>query len=289
MTCWALIDCAGRYYHNVTGRFLTPDPYKGSADPWNPQSWNRYTYGLNDPELNGDPTGLDGNSGSTGGSTGPTPYYTGAVFTATGTATADGVAEQNLVAAAFDDPGDAYAISGTAQIVSGPRERIGAAPFAPARQAFERAAKAIAAKNKFKQPCNDDFTALKTNAAAVQAGASNALFLNGVGSSVTMASLYSTSPVPGVVQAGSTLTGTVSDFIAANPGTVAVAQLGGADIYLNAALIDPANYYQDIAVVLHEVLHNVTGLTDTDIQRALGLKGTSVSNNITQKLLKDCF
>ena len=53
------IDYAwNRYYNNATGRFLTPDPYKGSADPYNPQSWNRYTYVLNDPEGNSDVTGL---------------------------------------------------------------------------------------------------------------------------------------------------------------------------------------------------------------------------------------
>ena len=47
-----------RYYSNTTGRFLTPDPYKGSADPYNPQSWNRYGYGLGDPVGRNDPWGL---------------------------------------------------------------------------------------------------------------------------------------------------------------------------------------------------------------------------------------
>ena len=56
----SLLDYAwNRYYDNTTGRFLTPDPYKGSADPYNPQSWNRYGYGLNDPVGNNDPSGMD--------------------------------------------------------------------------------------------------------------------------------------------------------------------------------------------------------------------------------------
>ena len=56
----SLLDYAwNRYYDNTTGRFLTPDPYKGSADPYNPQSWNRYAYGLNDPVKLNDPTGRD--------------------------------------------------------------------------------------------------------------------------------------------------------------------------------------------------------------------------------------
>jgi RHS repeat-associated protein len=53
------LDYAGqRYYSNVTGRFLTPDPAIGSAGPNNPQSWNRYSYVVNDPANSLDPQGL---------------------------------------------------------------------------------------------------------------------------------------------------------------------------------------------------------------------------------------
>lgn len=50
-----------RYYSNVYGRFMTPDPYTGSAKPDNPGSWNRYAYGLDDPINEVDPTGLASN------------------------------------------------------------------------------------------------------------------------------------------------------------------------------------------------------------------------------------
>ncbi len=46
-----------RYYNNVTARFMSPDPYGGSAHPSNPQSRNRYAYVLNDPVDVNDPTG----------------------------------------------------------------------------------------------------------------------------------------------------------------------------------------------------------------------------------------
>ena len=96
-----------RYYDNVTGRFLSPDPYGGSASAGNPQSWNKYAYVVGDPVGGNDPTGLDdaadggdgglsfnfndfggwggygGSSGSGDGSTGysgPTPYNNGDVF-----------------------------------------------------------------------------------------------------------------------------------------------------------------------------------------------------------------
>ena len=41
------------------GRWLRPDPYDGSYDPSNPQSFNRYSYVLNNPVSLIDPNGLD--------------------------------------------------------------------------------------------------------------------------------------------------------------------------------------------------------------------------------------
>jgi RHS repeat-associated protein len=49
-----------RYYASTMGRFLSPDPSQlAYADPSNPQSLNLYNYGLNNPLINIDPTGLD--------------------------------------------------------------------------------------------------------------------------------------------------------------------------------------------------------------------------------------
>ena len=49
-----------RYYSSQWGRFLSPDPYSGSASPSAPQTWNRYPYAGNDPANHTDPSGLDG-------------------------------------------------------------------------------------------------------------------------------------------------------------------------------------------------------------------------------------
>ena len=48
-----------RYYHSVAGRFLSVDPVLDSADPTNPQSWNRYTYTFNNPLKYVDPDGRE--------------------------------------------------------------------------------------------------------------------------------------------------------------------------------------------------------------------------------------
>jgi RHS repeat-associated protein len=48
-----------RQYSSAQGRWLSPDPYDGSYDVTNPQSFNRYGYGLNNPLAFVDPLGLD--------------------------------------------------------------------------------------------------------------------------------------------------------------------------------------------------------------------------------------
>jgi RHS repeat-associated protein len=48
-----------RQYSNTQGRWLSPDPYSGSYDAGNPQSFNRYVYAMNNPLSNIDPSGLE--------------------------------------------------------------------------------------------------------------------------------------------------------------------------------------------------------------------------------------
>jgi RHS repeat-associated protein len=49
-----------RYYSNNTGRFMSPDPgWLLATDLSNPQTWNQYSYALNNPMTNTDPTGMD--------------------------------------------------------------------------------------------------------------------------------------------------------------------------------------------------------------------------------------
>ncbi len=68
-----------RYYSTQIGRFTTPDPKDGSADPQIPQSWNRYAYALGDPINNTDSNGtaIDENGqdyGFIGGTIMPTGF-----------------------------------------------------------------------------------------------------------------------------------------------------------------------------------------------------------------------
>ena len=48
-----------RYYASNQGRFTSPDPLTSSASVFGPQSWNRYSYGLNNPLRYVDPSGME--------------------------------------------------------------------------------------------------------------------------------------------------------------------------------------------------------------------------------------
>jgi RHS repeat-associated protein len=48
-----------RQFANAQGRWMRPDPYSGSYDASNPQSFNRYVYASNNPLAMIDPSGLD--------------------------------------------------------------------------------------------------------------------------------------------------------------------------------------------------------------------------------------
>ena len=55
---WTGDESLFRRYHGWWSRFAHPDPYDGSYDSTNPQSFNRYAYVQNDPVNSTDPTGL---------------------------------------------------------------------------------------------------------------------------------------------------------------------------------------------------------------------------------------
>jgi RHS repeat-associated protein len=53
------LDLMGaRYYSSLQGRFTSTDPLMASGKASNPQSWNRYSYALNNPLKYVDPTGM---------------------------------------------------------------------------------------------------------------------------------------------------------------------------------------------------------------------------------------
>ncbi len=53
-----LDNFGARYNASTMGRFMSPDPGNIGVNRLNPQSWNAYSYSLNNPLSLTDPTGL---------------------------------------------------------------------------------------------------------------------------------------------------------------------------------------------------------------------------------------
>jgi RHS repeat-associated protein len=119
----------------------------------------------------------------------------------------------------------------------------------------------------------------------VAAGAANAVFYDGTTSNASFSSLYENTAA-GRTVAAQYAGITVAGHFATHPGTAAMAQLNGNNVYVNPSLIASAGA---LGTVFHEVIHNVSGLVDSEIQRRLGLPESSITSNITAKLMQDCF
>jgi hypothetical protein len=100
--------------------------------------------------------------------------------------------------------------------------------------------------------------------------------------------IYGNSPA---ANAASNAYGTESmaQYMSLNPNVAAVSQAPGSNIYINAAWVNGMTTSQQTAMLLHELLHGITGLTDDAIQGALGLPTNTASQNIGNKLQADCL
>jgi RHS repeat-associated protein len=152
------IDYAmNRYYAAGRGRFLSADPYRGSAGPGDPGSWNRYGYASNDPINGFDPLGW---------------------CTATVTAGGDSVSSEydcNVPPWPRTQQAPLGSITDYDDTHSNPRKETALA-FRAALNSFKRAAKTIAKKTNFKKDCVEDFSKLGVTAAQVQDDAAHVQF-----------------------------------------------------------------------------------------------------------------
>jgi hypothetical protein len=201
-----------------------------------------------------------------------------------------------------DDWPDSY--NGPVQYVPGENGEIG--QWAPDWRALLQQALATVAQgmddafggNVFSADCQRDLLALGVTPSQVQQGAENAQLLDGSSSAIPVAMLYMNAGAQlfnaALAQYGTTTIGTAmkgTPIPKTNPPLSAVStemsQLNGNNIFVNVPhlQLDPAG---PVATMAHEGIHNITGLTDEDIQSRLHLpSGPSV--NISFKLGADCF
>lgn len=81
----------------------------------------------------------------------------------------------------------------------------------------------------------------------------------------------------------------MATFMLTNPSAAAASELNGSNIYINGSLINGMSTADQQGLLLHELLHNITGMVAGDIQTALGLPTNKASQNIGDKLKGDCF
>jgi hypothetical protein len=126
----------------------------------------------------------------------------------------------------------------------------------------------------------------------MQAGAQNAHLFKGTTSNTLRSSLFANTKAFSSAQL-QYRTQTISQAMATNPHIEALSALNGSTIYINPAMTAVTNlntFWDNSAMIAHEVVHNVTGLTDEDIQSRLGLKvDSNNTKNISDKLKQDCF
>jgi len=263
-----------RYYSSSHGRFLTPDPYVASASLTNPQSWNRYPYVENDPVNYHDPGGLLRWV--------PTPFPR--LPETTNTTTVVRTREGDILNQPGDGVPDAEETEG--------EESDGWDPIQSALAVARNAATFIENKGDWSAQCEKTLGAVGTSVAGLQEAAANVSIVEGNSSTTQVAELYANAAVPRIAQlAAVEYKGvTVGQFMAKNLGTTAMAQLGGNRVFISTNWFNHVGTGYAVGTMAHELLHNITGHVDSDLQKTMGLSGVSGdSRNITLRLLADCF
>ncbi len=272
-----------RWYSSQIGRFTTPDPYRASASLANPQSWSRYAYVENDPVNKNDPSGLDPSMPIETPFVEPPslpPFITWSL----------------LVVPPHYFLGH-YGPSVHGLTIHSPwAGRSGTAldGLTNAGQAASRLENKTSWSEKCKQtlaaagiaPRDVDNGLMLDAVSQVQAAASAVEFVDGTTSGALVQSLYAGRPE---LERAVNPSQTVAQALAASPATNAMATLLSSTVYIRPSSF---SYYGSgwiMATVLHELLHNITGLTDPDLQRNLGLSDSGGSVNITLRLAADCL
>ena len=264
-----------RYHSSTIGRFLSVD--RGGIDPANPQLWNRYAYSFNDPINYGDPSGLD-------------PCSFGGDFCIT------------VIGSAFEpiiplyrggDPFFSFFedfLEGLAQI-SPPQPLRTPTPLERAETRLtEGKIRLRIAMSVTRSECSETLAALGVTRERIIEAVNNVVILNGIGSSVTMISLFPKDSSPYLLQEN-------IDNDLGHPQTVnelfaggnvkALAELNGPRVFIRPGHVSGLSPNQAGGLIMHEVLHNL-GLTDGQIKSNLWLPGLG-TKVINDKLLADCF
>ena len=255
-----------RYYSSTWGRFTSADPYVMSGGMTTPQGWNRYAYVNGDPANYYDPSGLYLSVPN-----GPTLSPKFPTDTPDPTLT----------------PGTSPQLGGSQDMEeerSGMGIEAGSDMVGQAIWIAYDGARIIAEKWTWSRECEDLLNQVGTSGIGIQNAAMRVQVFDGTTSQESLYSLFQNkqgganpSLYPGTVAA------------AFKPNTHAMADAGGHRVFINPTYFWSLGNGGATMVMLHELVHNATGLTDPDLQRGLGIKEEPDSMGISIKLFSTCF
>jgi RHS repeat-associated protein len=266
-----------RYYSSQIARFTTADPYVASGGPKDPQSWNRYAYVQNDPVNFHDPRGLY-------------LFWVGDYLVTCPDGEYGGYCDVDTffhdASVPVIDRGNTEGGGSSVWIRSAPIAIANPAPdWRVASEQLGRARDRIV-NTDFSQDCTDTLALLGATPAQVVQAAGAAQFNNALTSTDTRASLYANSPAAAsaATQFGSQ---TIENWFQSDPTIMAAAELRGDRIFFRPSGVDASDLLFNSSLVMHELLHNITGFSDSTIMDRLGLSGKS--DWINSRLYDDCF
>jgi hypothetical protein len=264
-----------RYYSTGYGRFLTADPYMsnsgGSGNPRDPQSWNRYAYTRGDPVNRFDPAGMQD----------------------------CGTSEVEPISCS----GVPILFPGGGGSSQGGQSWKGTHILPPATEAALFRIEVLALKGDAKDfaddlltgnipaPCAADLGKLGITPDQWAAALNNVSILNGLGSTVPLASTlpYGSDAWQTAQNLNLTVGGQFVVTSSSASITVAWSSVNAGLVWINPYYVNPGNFLAASALIAHETLHNL-GLLDPTIQTDLGLAvSSSNTDNIPVALQADCF
>jgi RHS repeat-associated protein len=248
-----------RYYGSSAGRFWTVDPGgMATAHPRSPMSWNRYAYTTGDPINFIDSHGRD-----------ESRIQDGCTWDdSTNTLACDAGNPCD------DDPllcDSGGGVGGSAQAGGITQSTDGS--FQDAYASLESTLGNITAQFEQSVPiaCEKDLEAVGLNAADIAKDAISTNILNAwtAFQPGSQPALWANTPLAGGA-AAQYPNWSIAYYFSQNPGTIAEAQLGGSNVYVDASWANGMSVGQQEGLMVHEMLHNITGVNDGELQKTIG-------------------
>jgi len=279
----------GRMYNSGRGRFMQPDPMGLEATKkTEPQSLNRYSYVWNDPVNFNDPSGMF------------MPNPASCVWSPWS------FVQVSETHGYWERWGTCFEENGASNSVRQRRDGGGqqTTPFSNVRDILNTAKMTLLERFSFSQNCIDGLQKLGISPFDLSNSALSVNIANGPASWISIQNAYGQEGIQAQVgRAAQTqwdvnyadylanndrLHMRVQDIFSVRPDISAWTPFGGTSIYINMSILNTTDDSRNQAFIMHELMHNLYGFDDKDIQRNLGIDTTLSSSSITDWLKENC-